>query len=523
MSHSAASEGAMPGLLDATAENQVVVTDGVLDIAKTIHLERMMIEAVGRKHFQGVYLWALSEDGTGRKKATTVKYDVDDDGPAHGIPSKLPKEEELVPHEYAKLYLEVGLIIGSEPEKYKPVGLARNKARDEERKKRGVLRRDEGAMRVFIPVTDYIAPQAKFYVGCKEFEGQLYPRLIDASTVFSYPEFWAEVDEKKPLKERRTDLMSACKYHAAVTKTVDEHSEAPIPADEEEKPRNRYLPATTRSNHIVSLIDLTFDAYKQTGDPKFLEKMGSIIENAGLDREWFYATKTESLVAFYDFDIPLTVNYATLMAKELKHALDPSMLMAVHDVLCGEKEGSNGKRGQDLPYSAIPLFFGYVLQFVGSADGAHGFNNAAVLPAVQTALKCVETASQYDRTHPPPTSDKDLELPDADIVLLHSIVKYASGMAKIMEGVMNSIQNSATAEAEQHGAVLKHAIIRELMSNAAETVDADSARSVHDQLRSIEANLNCLDQSQGLIKALCEAREVTIRAQVMVEAYLNMQ
>jgi hypothetical protein len=131
------------------------VADGTHDIARTVALEQMMTEATGRIPFQQVYLWTTSEDNH-KKKATTLKYDVAKDGPAHGVPSKLPGAEELTLDAKTKAYLEVGIIIGGQPDKYKPIGLSRNKRREDERKMRGLLRRDDGAMRVFIPVSDHI-------------------------------------------------------------------------------------------------------------------------------------------------------------------------------------------------------------------------------------------------------------------------------------------------------------------------------------------------------------------------------
>jgi hypothetical protein len=130
-----------------------------------------------------VFLWASfgsSQDSgpSSQRKpntATTIKYDPNVDGPAKAGP---------------KEYLEVGLIIGDDPEKYRPVGFSSNKRRQDKSKNRGVLPRDQGAMRVFVPTTTYIAEQAKFYVGCRSIGGRLTPRIVEVACVFFYPEFW---------------------------------------------------------------------------------------------------------------------------------------------------------------------------------------------------------------------------------------------------------------------------------------------------------------------------------------------
>lgn len=123
-------------------------------------------------------------------KSTTLRYDPKTDGPDELKPyPPLPADNELLPHPLARLYLGVGLVMGKEPNKYKPTGISRNKARDMEREKRGMLRRDAHAVRAYIPITENIQAQAKFYVGCLPSGGRLYPRVIEAACVFFYPEF----------------------------------------------------------------------------------------------------------------------------------------------------------------------------------------------------------------------------------------------------------------------------------------------------------------------------------------------
>lgn len=174
-----------------------VVVDGASDVAMTKDLEKMMTEAAGRRPFQRVWLWTTSEDDDGDidgtlklKKATTATYDSRKDGPVTaGACPELPVGQELFEDQNTKPYLEVGIVLGEEPKKYMPFGKARDKARDKARLQRGVLRRDHHALRAFIPISQYIQKQAKFYVGCCLQGGRLFPRVIEAGCIFFYPEF----------------------------------------------------------------------------------------------------------------------------------------------------------------------------------------------------------------------------------------------------------------------------------------------------------------------------------------------
>lgn len=145
----------------------------------------------------------------------------------------------------------MGLVVGDQVDKYEPKGISRNKEREVERQKRGQLRRAERAMRVFIPVTDFIAEQAKFYVGCRFTAGRLYPRTMKDTNIFFYPEFWSGIDKDLPNKERRRALNVACKQRAAINKSAPERVRAPLTNSEVEK---AIAASATRSEHLTSLI-----------------------------------------------------------------------------------------------------------------------------------------------------------------------------------------------------------------------------------------------------------------------------
>lgn len=180
----------------AASSSWVPVKNGTKDVAKTIGLEKMMIEAEGRRPFQQVYLWSgaqdESDDGrkSGKSKSTNEMFRPEHDGPGPlGPYAKLPGQLELAHGKHTKAYLEVGIVIGDNPEQYKATGKSRDKQRDQERKRRGVLPRADGAMRVFVPVTEETAGSAKYYVGVKLTDGRLFPRVIQGDCVFFYPEF----------------------------------------------------------------------------------------------------------------------------------------------------------------------------------------------------------------------------------------------------------------------------------------------------------------------------------------------
>lgn len=195
---SAQEENVPPPNMASSSRVYENVVDGTQDVAVTASLEKMRVEAPGRKPLQYVYLWTTSEgdddgENSSKKKkgrATNVQYDPQQHGPnATGRYPRLPGGPELFEAPHTMEYLEVGLVIGDEPDRYKPKGQSRDKARTTEREKRGVMPREPSAMRVFTPVFNTIQPQSKFYVGCGLNGGRLSPRVIEAALVFFYPEF----------------------------------------------------------------------------------------------------------------------------------------------------------------------------------------------------------------------------------------------------------------------------------------------------------------------------------------------
>lgn len=63
-------------------------------------------------------------------------------------------------------YVEVGLIVGDDPEKHTLKGKRKAKGKGKQADNI-VFRRDKNAMRVFIPVSEKENSQAKFFIGCR--------------------------------------------------------------------------------------------------------------------------------------------------------------------------------------------------------------------------------------------------------------------------------------------------------------------------------------------------------------------
>lgn len=256
------------------------------DIARTVHQEKMRVQANGRRTFQQVHLWMPDNKNTAGKSkyergSTTQQYQPNVDGPSQTPCPILPRGNELVDHEDAKLYLEVGIIIGADPTRYESKGL-KSKQRNLDRQRRGILPRDDGAMRVFIPVTEYIAPQAKFYVGCRLSGGRLLPRVIETDSIFFYSEFWRGISDSLNLKPRRAEMATACKRAAAINKSG---------------PANKTVPGASANASDVG--EATLEPVRQVQEP-----IPTAVRSEGSD-------------AFFDFDRPLSAENARKLALDL--------------------------------------------------------------------------------------------------------------------------------------------------------------------------------------------------------------
>jgi len=146
------------------------VTDGNTDVTQTLDGERMKVQAPGRLPMQRVYLLKGSAKGRKDQQGLTNRpYDIKEDGPTMNPVGQLPSAQELVPGSTVVQYLEVGMVIGDDPHKFKPSPLA-NEKNKEDREQRGVISRHTSAIRAFIHISSTERLQARYVVGVKSMD-----------------------------------------------------------------------------------------------------------------------------------------------------------------------------------------------------------------------------------------------------------------------------------------------------------------------------------------------------------------
>lgn len=192
-----------------------------VEIAESLYGEKMTVEANDRNRFQLVYLWAprmSKKVSPGIPKEHPIP-------PNHAeVYPKVPDGEELVAGNGTKLFIEVGIMIGSDPESFFT-------AAGESEKHRSVLgqaisptptSRHRDALRVFMPVHDSMAKQSSFYAGYGPGNGRLTPHRIRCQGVFFYSELWKGVKRRSNFGQRRRGLLKACRRHATVAVSASE-------------------------------------------------------------------------------------------------------------------------------------------------------------------------------------------------------------------------------------------------------------------------------------------------------------
>jgi hypothetical protein len=118
-----------PEDVTATAGDDThIVGDGNEDVAMNADQERLMVQAPGRHHYRRVFLWNGSkEDGKTNDRSqgmTNKSYNPDEESPKRHPVARLPTGQELEPGEQAIEYIEVGIVVGENPSKYKkPFGV----------------------------------------------------------------------------------------------------------------------------------------------------------------------------------------------------------------------------------------------------------------------------------------------------------------------------------------------------------------------------------------------------------------
>jgi hypothetical protein len=311
-------------MADTNPQTFMPVVDGDGDIAVTMDGEQMKVQAPGRRPMQKVYLWGGNRDGASKKKdkgsgLTNKTYKPEEDGP--GVAprgGRLPTGEELEPGLSAVQYLEVGLVIGDNPAMYKPTAHDKKKDIKAERQLRGEMPRADSALRAFIPITENIPTQSKYYVGTKLAAGRLNPRAIDGEVIFFYPEFWQGAPTAAAKGERRTFINNQTKHLAAANKTQAERATASITLDDMEKWTKSNPLAVKHVENMANTLVLQYTQYKATGDRSSLRNMLSYMTNAASDLRYGPHTASDGVNSFFDFEEDLSVEGAQLLMRELK-------------------------------------------------------------------------------------------------------------------------------------------------------------------------------------------------------------
>jgi len=309
---------------DSMAVSYAAITNGDKDVAVTMNGEKMRVQAAGRKPLQKVWLWTGSSESKGKKRVssssmtTNKPYKTEEDGPdVAGLPSRLPTDEELVSHVTAAEYIDVGLIIGNEPDRYK-TGASRSKEVSRQRDARGEANRDPSAMRVFIPITPNIAAQAKYYVGVRPTEGRCFPRVVKDEQIYFYAEFWQGVSTGLGKKGRKDYINNTTKQHAAVNKSPADRSVAAITVTEMEARASTKPLMVTQAESMANLMVLQFSLLSETGSRDYIQGMLKEMDDAAPELKVGPHKADDGVKAFYDFGATLSDKDAQSVVRELK-------------------------------------------------------------------------------------------------------------------------------------------------------------------------------------------------------------
>lgn len=301
-----------------------IVVDGDKDIAISADKERMMVQAPGRKPFQRVYMWPGSkENASGKKKDgdkgfTNKAYSFENDKPNEHPVQPLPTPEELQPGEDAIEYLEVGLVCGGEPHKYK---VGKNKVQAaKDREARGDLVRDKYAIRAFFPVTEKVTTNSRFYVGVKPTAGRLMPRTTNDEAIFFYPEFYTGVSATANKGDRKTYVNQRVRKYAANTKDKAERSTAAImTVDDMAKWTTSNPLIVSPPENLVNTIVIMYTLFAESRDRSYIRTISTLMEKSNPDLVFGPHTASQGVASFFAFDgVDLTMEDALAVGRELR-------------------------------------------------------------------------------------------------------------------------------------------------------------------------------------------------------------
>ncbi|KIH93419.1 hypothetical protein SPBR_04208 [Sporothrix brasiliensis 5110] len=450
----------------ADSDGLGAVEDGYNDVAQRSNQDSMRIGEEGRVPFQRVYMLAV-----GPSAAANPRYDPKKELLVNG--ARLAKGNELLEGEQTKMYLEVGIIDGKDPNKYLGTGKGRDKSREAARRLRGVQERDENTMRVFIPVTERIQTQTRYYVGCMPVDGRLTPRLVSSKQVFFYPEFWLNVDTRLSSKDKLKELGIACRTHAANIKEGPPRVQTLIVLDDDEKIKKAHPSITTASGHLASYLALQFSLFQESNNGTYLTKMRDTIEKtAGIKEGYGCETSSEGLFAFLDFEESLSAEFATQAAAELEASagiyMTSDFLAGLHSVLSDMDEDKRSF----LTSKTLPFFFDYYKEFVGSAVTKAGVDQAVRATAI------------HDRTGTPSISLQQRRKTDTTSEKLQGILSI---LHKSISTLCHYSRESSNATTKKFGGILERNTTDELMADISEAIDKPHLQGLISELFAFEA------------------------------------
>ncbi|KAK4560930.1 hypothetical protein LTR86_004885 [Recurvomyces mirabilis] len=463
------------------------ILDGQNDIATTFANDRMSVEADGRRPLQKVWLWQGSYEQNSSKKTkannvasyTNIPYKVTTDSPtAAGKTSRLPEGDELKPHGNAVEYLEVGIMIGDDPKKFRAQGerTKEEKATAKKAKKaRVTMPRSEDVLRVFTPTTAQRSTSSiKYYVGCKPQGGRLFPRVISNEVVFFYSEFMLNITVDLNQRERAGKINEAVGYYTAKHKEPAQRMTAAITTDGSSKWTASNPLVVTPTEHLANLLQLQFSLYQQTQDRTYITTMIKTIEGAAADLKNGPYAPDASVRSFYDFDDSFTPEEARTVGQELRNAmpsmpeLDPAVVMTVHSSI--RRKDWSGR----LAYSDLAVF----LEMAHTRKWEVGFTEAVVDKKVDALLSDVAIVNKH-KTGWTPSNSGDLTKENYRLVLI--MIKNA------IDKMVVYMKESAKAVAEQHGGVLPQDGTKGLINKFANSIDLASQSSNAEQLGALHA------------------------------------
>lgn len=301
-----------------------VIEDGHQDIAMRWDHARLQVSATGRKLFHRGYLWTWSNSGDiiGDEEKLE-KYDPKQHSSIDDPVEKLPTAAELKDGGNSTILVqEVGVIKGNDLEVLtKPGGASRDKEYEDKRKKDPALARGNDVMRVFARVTDTIKKGPNFWVGCKPYEGRLYPKKIVGKYVFFHAEYWTGIEYTLPSKTRKNLILTAVAKAVARDKVEETRPRASITAGDFDKWTGSNPLAVTASEDLANTLKLRIATFDVTGDIAHLKTARQLIKNALPDLKDGPKASNAGLKEWYRYSYELDEEDATRIAQELKVCL----------------------------------------------------------------------------------------------------------------------------------------------------------------------------------------------------------